>query len=123
MTTNDNPAPNDDEWVSVNGHLDYHLGFIDSGIADDIEQRADADIRTNKNPPMSLILESGQKIKDVHDRLTGQGLSLDHGSSDPNSNNAHFTWDADTLAGTVQATCGAALPELWTYTIKLSKAS
>jgi hypothetical protein len=39
MTTNDNPAPNGDEWVSVNGHLDYHLGFIDSGVADDIEQR------------------------------------------------------------------------------------
>jgi hypothetical protein len=39
MTTHDNPAPNDDEWVSVNGHLDYHLGFIDSGVADDIEQR------------------------------------------------------------------------------------
>ena len=36
MTTNDNPAPNDDERVSVNGHLDHHLGFIDSGIADDI---------------------------------------------------------------------------------------
>jgi hypothetical protein len=44
---------------------------------DALRRIADADIRTNKNPPMSLILESGQKIKDVHDRLTGQGLSLD----------------------------------------------
>jgi hypothetical protein len=30
---------NNDEWVSVNGHLDHGTGFIHAGIADDIEQR------------------------------------------------------------------------------------
>jgi hypothetical protein len=44
---------------------------------DALRRIADADARTNKNPPMSLILEIGQKVKDVHDRLTGQGLSQD----------------------------------------------
>ena len=44
---------------------------------DALRSIADADLKTNKNPPMSLILENGQKVKAVHDRLTSQGLSQD----------------------------------------------
>ena len=71
MTTHDNPAPNDDEWVSVNGHLDYHLGFIDSGIADDIEQRFGVFPRFGRAGGcvnMVLRLETGHvvNITDMH---------------------------------------------------------
>lgn len=39
---------------------------------------ADADIRTSKNPPMSLILENGAQMKAAMDQLTSQqGLSRD----------------------------------------------
>lgn len=40
-------------------------------VCDALRAVADADVKTNKQPPMSLILESGQKVKDVHDRLAG----------------------------------------------------
>ena len=31
MTTSDTHQPADEEWVSVNDHLDYGLGFVSSG--------------------------------------------------------------------------------------------
>jgi hypothetical protein len=38
MSATHNQEP-DDDWVPVNDHLDYHLGFVATGIADDIERR------------------------------------------------------------------------------------
>lgn len=91
MTTNDNPAPNDDdEWVSVNGHLDYHLGFTDSGIADDIEQRFGVFPRFGRAGGcvnMVLRLETGHVVNitdmdapfltALHARADSDGFTLD----------------------------------------------
>lgn len=39
MTAKHNPHLPDNEWVPVNDHLDYGLGFVSTGIAHDIEAR------------------------------------------------------------------------------------
>ena len=77
-----------EEWVSVNGHLDYHSGWVDSGIADAIEAQfgvypefgiAGGCIN------MVLRLESGhvldindaeEPLTPVHDRDPSDGFSI-----------------------------------------------
>jgi Protein of unknown function (DUF732) len=75
----DNP---DDRFVAA---LNSHSIPGDRGVevtaaheqCEALRSVANADVKTNKNPPMSLLMDSGQKIKDIRDRLTGQGLSPD----------------------------------------------
>jgi Protein of unknown function (DUF732) len=46
-------------------------------MCDAVRSIADADIKTSKNPPMSLIMQNGAQMKAAYDQLNQQGLARD----------------------------------------------